>query len=198
METIAFFWIAFAIIVGVAANTRGRNGGGWFILAVLISPLLAGLLVLALPRKEKPPPGHGIYFSEILGGGKQKEARLAREQTEKDRREGVFRPDGMIGDTPYHVLPSGETEAMVQGGIVRFQSLDQLRSMMNVKGPSEDIQKAVSKEPEESNLDFQQEVDGVPYILNSDSTVIAKTPIGVHTYGSWAAFRQATKKRRWR
>ena len=47
-------------------------------------------------------------------------------------------------------------------------------------------------------LDFQQEVDGVPYILNSDSTVIAKTPIGVHTYGSWAAFRQATRTQRWR
>jgi hypothetical protein len=53
METIAFFWIAFAIIVGVAANTRGRNGGGWFILALAISPLIAGLLVLALPRPHK-------------------------------------------------------------------------------------------------------------------------------------------------
>src|SRR5262249_11216647 len=49
METIIIFWIAFAIIVGVAANTRGRNGGGWFILALVISPLIAGLLVLALP-----------------------------------------------------------------------------------------------------------------------------------------------------
>lgn len=44
-----FFWIVFAIIVGVAANTRGRDGVGWFVLAVLISPLLAGLLLLALP-----------------------------------------------------------------------------------------------------------------------------------------------------
>jgi hypothetical protein len=52
VETILIFWLAFAIIVGVAANTRGRSGGGWFILAILISPLLAGLLVLALPRKS--------------------------------------------------------------------------------------------------------------------------------------------------
>jgi hypothetical protein len=52
VESLILFWLAFAVIVGVAANTRGRNGGGWFILAVLISPLLAGLLVLALPRKS--------------------------------------------------------------------------------------------------------------------------------------------------
>jgi len=46
---IIFFWFMFAIIVGIAANTRGRSGFGWFLLAVVISPLLAGLLVLALP-----------------------------------------------------------------------------------------------------------------------------------------------------
>jgi hypothetical protein len=44
------FWFGFAAIVGVAANSRGRSGGGWFLLAILISPLLAGLLILALPR----------------------------------------------------------------------------------------------------------------------------------------------------
>jgi hypothetical protein len=43
-----FFWVAFAIIVGVAANARGRSGVGWFLLSLLISPLLTGLLVLAL------------------------------------------------------------------------------------------------------------------------------------------------------
>ena len=52
MEIIAFFWFGFAIIVGVAANTRGRSGFGWFLLALIISPLLAGLLVLAMPHKR--------------------------------------------------------------------------------------------------------------------------------------------------
>lgn len=45
-----FFWVMFAVIVGVAANTRGRSGVGWFLLACVISALLAGLLLLALPR----------------------------------------------------------------------------------------------------------------------------------------------------
>jgi hypothetical protein len=34
-----FFWFVFAIVVGVAANARGRDGGGWFFLALIISPL---------------------------------------------------------------------------------------------------------------------------------------------------------------
>jgi hypothetical protein len=45
-----FFWLIFAIVVGVAANTRGRSGFLWFLIAVVLSPILAGLLVLALPK----------------------------------------------------------------------------------------------------------------------------------------------------
>lgn len=40
-------WFGFSIVVGVA-NKRDRSGAGWFFLALFISPLLAGLLVLAL------------------------------------------------------------------------------------------------------------------------------------------------------
>ena len=51
------FWIGLAVIVGVGANTRGRSGFGWFILAILISPIIAGLLVLALgPARASPSP----------------------------------------------------------------------------------------------------------------------------------------------
>jgi len=134
MEVVVLCWLILAVIVGVGANTRGREGGGWFLLAVIISPLLAGLLLLALPRKPKPPPGYGVYFSEILpGGGKRREARRAREQIEQDQHKGVFRPDGMVAETPYRLLPNGEIEALIQGSIVRFQSVDHLRSMKNTE-----------------------------------------------------------------
>jgi hypothetical protein len=43
-------WLVLAMIVGVAANIRGRNPVGWTLLAAVISPLIAGLLVLALPH----------------------------------------------------------------------------------------------------------------------------------------------------
>ena len=45
-------YIALCIIVGVAANTRGRSPAGWFLLAIVLSPLISGLLVLALPNQR--------------------------------------------------------------------------------------------------------------------------------------------------
>jgi hypothetical protein len=54
---IILIWLGLALVVGVAANTRGRSGIGWFFLAVLISPLIAGLLVLALPKVVAASPG---------------------------------------------------------------------------------------------------------------------------------------------
>jgi zinc-ribbon domain len=53
MFEVFFFWLGFSIVVGVAANARERSGVGWFLVAFLISPLLAGLIVLALPRRER-------------------------------------------------------------------------------------------------------------------------------------------------
>ena len=53
---IILFWIGFAVVVGIAANNRGRNGAGWGLLSVVISPLLAGLLLLALPRLGPSDP----------------------------------------------------------------------------------------------------------------------------------------------
>lgn len=43
-------WVVFAVIVAIAASGRGRSGFGWFLLAVLISPLLAFILLLVLPK----------------------------------------------------------------------------------------------------------------------------------------------------
>lgn len=45
----AFFWAILALFVGVWAGKRGRGSGSWFVLGILISPLLAGLILLALP-----------------------------------------------------------------------------------------------------------------------------------------------------
>jgi len=49
---IVFFYLGFACACGVLANTRGRNGFGWLVLAILISPILAAAFLLALPKRE--------------------------------------------------------------------------------------------------------------------------------------------------
>jgi hypothetical protein len=54
--TIVLVWFALAIVVAVAAVRRfDRNGFGWFMLAIAISPLLAGVLLLALGRVQPQP-----------------------------------------------------------------------------------------------------------------------------------------------
>lgn len=47
-----FFWLVFSIVVGVAANSRGRSGVGWFLFSLILSPLLGLILVLVLPRQS--------------------------------------------------------------------------------------------------------------------------------------------------
>lgn len=47
---IFLFWVIFAIVVAVIASSRGRFGFGWFLLSLVISPLLTFILVLCLPR----------------------------------------------------------------------------------------------------------------------------------------------------
>ena len=70
---IILFWIGFAVVVGIAANNRGRNGAGWGLLALVISPLLAGLLLLALPRLGPSDP-----FADITLWRWSKRRRKAR------------------------------------------------------------------------------------------------------------------------
>lgn len=48
---VVIFWVGFALVVGVAASRKGRSGFGWFLLACLLSPLLAGLLLLVMPKQ---------------------------------------------------------------------------------------------------------------------------------------------------
>ena len=50
--SILFSWVMLSIIVAVAASTRGHNAA-WFLLALIISPLLAALCLIAL-RHRRP------------------------------------------------------------------------------------------------------------------------------------------------
>lgn len=57
---ILLFWFVGAIIIGIIAGSKGRSGFGYFLLSILLSPILAGILVLALPR---------LHAQVIVAGG---------------------------------------------------------------------------------------------------------------------------------
>ena len=45
-------WLVGSLIVGVLATSRNRSGFAWFVLSMVLSPLLMGLLVAVLPRGD--------------------------------------------------------------------------------------------------------------------------------------------------
>jgi len=56
-----FAWLFFALLVGLLASSRGRSFLGWMLLAIVLSPLLAGLLVLVIgPARRCPFCGGGV------------------------------------------------------------------------------------------------------------------------------------------
>ena len=103
-QVIIFTWIVFAIIVGIAADMRGRNGFGWFTIAILLSPLIAGLLLLALPCVE-----------------------LAT-KTALSQPQPAFKPEGVLKGLPYRLLEDGTVDAMMTGGLVHFRDMEQFRA----------------------------------------------------------------------
>jgi hypothetical protein len=65
----AAFYLAFSIVVSVIANSRGRAAIGWFLLSMLISPLLALILVVCIPKIEKDEEiafKSGKYKSKLM------------------------------------------------------------------------------------------------------------------------------------
>lgn len=59
MEFVLFLGI-FAIIVAIIASNRGRSGFGWFLLSLLISPILAIILLVCLPKLNSSSIPDGV------------------------------------------------------------------------------------------------------------------------------------------
>lgn len=68
------FWVIFAVIVAIAANSRGRSAIGWFLLAILISPLLAliAVLVMGPGSRNAVQPAQAINASPAVAADPRK------------------------------------------------------------------------------------------------------------------------------
>jgi uncharacterized membrane protein len=50
MELI-LFWFIVSILVAVYASSRNRSGFGWFLISLIISPLISFLFLVILPKR---------------------------------------------------------------------------------------------------------------------------------------------------
>jgi hypothetical protein len=48
------FWVGLAVVVGLGADRRGMNGALWFGIAIVTTPLIAALLLLAVADARGP------------------------------------------------------------------------------------------------------------------------------------------------
>jgi len=68
-------WFLFAALVGVIADSRGRSGMRWWLLSVLISPLLGVVLIVLLPPLKRPA---GASAGQLAQGARVVQDRMGR------------------------------------------------------------------------------------------------------------------------
>lgn len=54
---IAIAWLAFSLLAAWIADTKGRSGGGVFLVALILSPLIGIIVALVLERKTEATSG---------------------------------------------------------------------------------------------------------------------------------------------
>lgn len=78
--TIFIFWLAFSILVGVYANSKGRSGAGFFFLSVILSPLVG--IICALIAS----PDHGALDRKAIEKGTHRKCPECAELVRKEAR----------------------------------------------------------------------------------------------------------------
>jgi len=55
-----FAWIVFSVLAGIIGHAKGRSGFGFFLVSLLLSPLVGLIAVIAMPALGAPRPVSGL------------------------------------------------------------------------------------------------------------------------------------------
>jgi hypothetical protein len=114
-----FFWIVFSMVVGVMASGRGRSGFGWAIIALCISPIVAGIVVMLLPDLEE----------RRRADERAAQADNARLKEERERKEEARRAEARREQEERAERDRKERQAAAIFGADLVVSLEQLRKL---------------------------------------------------------------------
>jgi hypothetical protein len=98
MVVIFLFWILFAVLVGVYASGKGRSGAGFFVLALLLSPLVAFIIALIVKPSREEQEARAIENHDMRKCPRcaelvKAEAKMCRYcRSELPPPEGIFEP----------------------------------------------------------------------------------------------------------
>ncbi len=59
------FWLILSIVAGAYANSKNRSGFGWFLLSILLSPIITLIILAILSNRTTPPKSLEARLSEI-------------------------------------------------------------------------------------------------------------------------------------
>ena len=90
MRAVLFSWAILSMVVGVAAASRGRNAA-WLLLALVISPLVAALLLVALPNLRTERQWRAS-IQAVIGWYRSRNSKVAA------RRKSTFAPGTLTAD----------------------------------------------------------------------------------------------------
>lgn len=70
---IFIFWLFLSIVVGIIASNKGRSGFGFFMLSVLLSPLIGFIVALVVSENR------GVVEEKKIASGVNKKCRYCAE-----------------------------------------------------------------------------------------------------------------------
>ena len=59
------FWLILSIVAGAYANSKNRSGFGWFLLSILLSPIITLIILAILSNRTTPPKSLEARLVEI-------------------------------------------------------------------------------------------------------------------------------------
>jgi hypothetical protein len=60
-----FFWLVLSILAGAYANSKKRSGFGWFLISIVLSPIISFIILAILANKTTAPKSLEARLVEI-------------------------------------------------------------------------------------------------------------------------------------
>ena len=113
---VIIIWLVIPLLIAKAAKERGRSFAGFFLLSVLFSPLIGGLILLLLGKNEEEIKRKGLesglskicpYCANVINYNAKICMFCHTELMEKDKIDEIIKKDNFVKnnfDNPYIVL----------------------------------------------------------------------------------------------
>lgn len=84
---VAIAWIIFSVLIIVFAGSKGRSGCGWFILSLIISPLLAFIILACLGDTDEKRAENIKAAMDVVNEKQQADKKATEDESEGEMTE---------------------------------------------------------------------------------------------------------------